>query len=280
MGLVQGAFAPIPTPITNSDSLDLPALLRHLEWLSAEGLDGALILGTNGEYPSLSQAERREVATAVAESPLQKILCIGSTALPEVLELLELASDHAYDAVLCPPPYYFREAPVQGLAEFFRAVLNASKLPVLLYHFPRVIGVPISDELLDLLGSHPKLVGAKDSSGEPAEMQRLLPRFIDGAYFVGSDRLVQNCRAAGGRGSITAAASVAPALVKAVQEGTAPQDKLDGVRSFLEEFGLGAAVKAILRARGLGEYRTRPPLQGLDPEREKELLRRLPEILD
>jgi 4-hydroxy-tetrahydrodipicolinate synthase len=208
------------------------------------------------------------------------ILCIGSTALPETLDLARIGAELGYDALLCPPPYYFRAAQLEGLAALFRTVLDAAQVPVLLYHFPRIIGVPISDELLDAIGPHEMLVGVKDSSGDPAEMQRLLPRFVDGAYFVGSDRLVQSCVEKGGRGSITAAASVAPALVKAVQEKKAPQEKLDRVRALLEEFGLGPAVKAILRNHGFGDYAARPPMLPLTPQRERELLRQLPRVLD
>ena len=156
-----------------------------------------------------------------------------------------------YQAVLCPPPFYFRGASVAGLAEFFRAVLDASPLPVLLYHIPQVTGVPISDELLDAIGGHERLAGVKDSSGDPQEMARLIGRFPAGSYLVGSDRLVAASLEAGGTGSISAAANVVPQLVAAVNRGLDRQPELTAVRSVLEDFGLGPAVKCILRDSGL-----------------------------
>jgi 4-hydroxy-tetrahydrodipicolinate synthase len=269
MQLPHGGYAPIPTPLDAELRFDAGAQRAHLRWLAGEGLDGALVLGTNGEFPSFALAERRTVAeaAAAADSGLALMLCTGSCALPEVLEMLEVAAGCGYGSVLCPPPFYFRAAPLRGLADFFLEVLERSKLPVLLYHIPQVNGVPISDELLELIGEHPRLAGVKDSSESESERLRLSRRFAGRAYLVGTDRLVEANRRAGGAGSISAAASVAPGLVAAVQRGEAEQPELDRVRALLEKYGLGPSVKAILRRSGLGDYATRPPLLGLDPAR-------------
>jgi 4-hydroxy-tetrahydrodipicolinate synthase len=276
MAQPSGSFAPVPTPLGVDGDFDQAAQAAHLRWLASRGLDGALVLGTNGEFPSLSLDERRAVASAAgaADSGLQLMLGVGSCALPEVMSMLDVAVDCGFGSVLCPPPFYFRSAPVAGLADFFEQVLDRSSLPVLLYHIPKVTGVPISDELLDLVGHHDRLAGVKDSSGDRAEMARLMGRFPDGAYFVGNDHLLSACIEAGGSGSITAAASVAPDLVSAVQAGEAAQTALDEVRDLLERYGLGPSVKAILRSMGLGEFATRPPLRGLEPERARQLLDR------
>jgi len=273
MKLPSGAIAPIPTPLDRRLRFDPAAQEAHLHWLASEGLDGALVLGTNGEFPSFSLTERIQVAEAAAAagSGLHLILGVGSCALPEVTAMLEVAARCGYEAVLCPPPFYFRAAPAEGVAAFFGEVLDASSLPVLLYHFPQMSGVPVSDKVLDRLEGHARLAGVKDSSGDSAELHRLCPRFLDRAYIVGSDRLISAALGLGGRGSITAAANVAPTLVSAVQRGDGDQRRLDEVRALLEDYGLGASVKAILRRSGIGEYATRPPLVGLDPATEEGL---------
>jgi len=267
--LPRGAFAPVPTPLDERFEFDAEALRSHLAWLSSQGLDGALVLGTNGEFPSLSLTERLRVAetAAGAESGLEMMLGIGSCSLVEVLEMVEAAKSLGFESVLCPPPFYFRAAPIDGLAAFFRALLEHARLPVLLYHIPQVTGIPISDGLLETIGDHHGLAGVKDSSGNPEELERLSRRFSDGVYMVGTDRLVTACLHAGGSGSISAAASVAPALVCAAHGDESEQDRLDAVRGLLEDHGLGPAVKAILHRCGLGAYATRPPLLGLEPER-------------
>jgi 4-hydroxy-tetrahydrodipicolinate synthase len=273
MNLPIGAIAPVPTPLDHHLGFDPAAQQAHLSWLTSEGLDGALVLGTNGEFPSFSLAERISVAetAAAAGAGMRLILGVGSCALPEVRTMLDVAARYGYEAVLCPPPFYFLGAPADGLAAFFREVLDASSVPVLLYHIPQVTGVPIAEEILDRLEGHKRLAGVKDSSGDLDELARLCGRFHDRAYIIGSDRLVTVSRKAGGRGSITAAASVAPRLVRAVLRGEAEQDALDALRGLLEDYGLGPSVKAILRRAGLGDYATRPPLVGLDPSRDDAL---------
>ena len=273
MDFPNGAYAPVPTPLDGDLVFDRDAQANHLKWLASEGLDGALILGTNGEFPSFSLNERRAVAEAAAAADLglDLILGVGSCALPEVLAMVALASSLGYRALLCPPPFYFRSAPARGIAAFFLEVLERSSLPVLLYHIPQVTGVAISDEVLDLLGEHPRLAGVKDSTGDPSELLRLSDRFADRCYLVGNDRLVTACVEAGGNGSISAAASVAPALVCAVRRGEAAQADLDRVRALLEEYGLGPSVKSLLREFGFGSFATRPPLTGLDDARASSL---------
>lgn len=273
MYLPSGSFAPVPTPLTRGDRVDADSLRLHLAWLAREGLNGALILGSNGEFPSFTLAERKGIAEAAGRHAggLQLLLNVGSCALDEAMQMADVARANGYAAVLCPPPWYFRSAPVAGLADFFQRLLDYSKLPVLLYHIPQFTGVPVSDALLDAIGPHPNLAGVKDSSGDEIEMARLLPRFKGGAYFCGHDRMIARCLELGGDGSISACASVVPALVKGISAKPDEQAKLNSVRGILEKFGLGASVKAILRHMGFGEYWTRPPMTALKPEIEAQL---------
>jgi 4-hydroxy-tetrahydrodipicolinate synthase len=245
--------------------LDSHALRNHLGFLRDGGLDGVLVMGTNGEFPSFDIDERLLLAEAAVEfsEGLQLMLGVGSCALPECIRLVRAGAELGFGSLLLPPPFYFRSAPVAGMIGFVAAVLDAAELPVLLYHIPQVTGVPITDGLLDAVRTHPSFGGVKDSTGELAELERLVNRVGNGVYMVGHDRLVAASVSRGG-GSISAAASVAPALVAAVQRRTERQPELDAVRSLLESHGLGPAVKAILRSMGFGSYRSRPPLVGLD----------------
>lgn len=268
MTLPRGAFAPIPTPVGDDGMFDSKALDRHLRFLSGGGLDGVLVQGTNGEFPSFGITERVAIAeaAALAACDLSLMLGVGSCALPDVIELGRAARSFGYRSVLVPPPFYFRSAPTDGLVAFFLEVLESAELPVLLYHIPQVTGIPISEDILDAVGEHPRFGGVKDSSGSEDELRRFVDRLGDRSYMVGHDRLLSRTRSAGGSGSITAAASVVPALVAATQCDTARQGELDKVRALLERYGLGPAVKAILRDSGFGPYRTRPPLLELDED--------------
>lgn len=263
----SGAIAPVPTPIGASGGFDADALARHLQWLSSEGLDGALVLGTNGEFPSMAFSERVEVARAAAAAGegLQLLLGVGSCALPEVLALVDEAACCGYRAVLCPPPFYYRSAAPSGIAAFLAEVVRRSPLPVLLYHIPQLTGVAISDDVLEALGRDgAPAAGVKDSTGSSQEMDRLLGGAVGSAYFVGHDALITRCLESGGLGSISAAANVAPGLVAAVHRDASRQSRLDAVRTLLEDHGLAASVKALLARAGFGAYRSRPPMRDLD----------------
>jgi dihydrodipicolinate synthase/N-acetylneuraminate lyase len=263
---ISGAFAPVPTPLNRDGKFHSPTLRAHLKWLAAQGLDGALILGTNGEFAGMAMHERLHIARkAVDVKPpgFRLLLNVSSCALPEALKLAALAYPLRYDAILLAPPWYYRNASMSGLAAFIRAVLDASRLPVILYHIPQLTGVPFGDALLDAIGPHANLAGIKDSTGDEAELRRLSARFAAGSYFVGNDKLVAACHAAGGKGSITACASVVPDLVAAIKRDPGQQGKLNSVRALLEKFGLAAAVKAVLRRHGIGEYASRPPMEDL-----------------
>ncbi|MBX3475819.1 MAG: dihydrodipicolinate synthase family protein [Planctomycetes bacterium] len=272
--MITGAYAPVPTPLDASGVLEPAALGRHLAWLAAEKLDGALILGTNGEFASFSLPERELVARAAASQShgLKLLLNVGANALPEVLALAATGAECGYAGLLCPPPCYFRNASVAGLAAFFRALLDCAKAPVLLYHIPQVTGIAISDELLAAIGAHPNLAGVKDSSGEEPELRRLSAHFAQGAYLVGNDKLIAPALAAGGKGSITACASVIPDLVKSIERKPDNQVKLNSVRNMIEKFGLMPAVKAILRRKGFGHYGTRPPMVGLPEAQAQQMM--------
>lgn len=262
--VIGGVVAPVPTPFAADGSPDLEALARHLGWLEAEGADGALVLGTTGEFASLTLEERLRVAeaAAAARGRLRLLLGVGSCALPEVRTMLAAALRLGYDAALLPPPFYL-PAGQEGIAGFLRAALDAAELPVLLYHIPRLTGVPLGEDLLDRLRGHPHLAGIKDSSDDAAEMARLAPRFARLAYMVGSDRLVAACRTAGGAGAITVVADVAPGAVRAAWEDPGRQAELARLRAHLDRHGAIASVKAVLAARGLMRPDVRPPLETL-----------------
>ena len=280
MALPNGAYAPIPTPLDAAGLLDPVALDRHLGFLADGGLDGVLILGTNGEFPSFDVSERLALAEAVVRFArgLSLMLGTGSNALPEVIQLVQAARYFGYQSVLVPPPFYFRSAPIEGLIAFFEAVLDAAEIPVLLYHIPQVTGIEIDDAILDAVIDHPRFGGVKDSSGKPDEIDRFTARLGDRSYMVGNDRLLSAARAAGGSGSITASASVVPNLVAATQRDSGRQPELDAVRGLLEKYGLGPAVKAVLRQKGFGDYRTRPPLLDLDDDSAAKLVAEFREL--
>src|SRR5215467_11597807 len=93
------------------------------------------------------------------------IVQVGTSNLPETLELLSHAQGNGADGILCIPPFYYKNPAVEPLVKHYSAILEASKVPVYLYHIPGTSAVPISHELLHALEHFPTLAGIKDSTG-------------------------------------------------------------------------------------------------------------------
>jgi 4-hydroxy-tetrahydrodipicolinate synthase len=278
---LRGVFAPIVTPFHPADGrVDLPWLAGHIAYLREHGCQGVVPCGTNGEAASLSIAERQAVvdATLATAGDLAVIAGTGAAALPDAITLTRHAFAAGADAALVMPPFYFKRPPDAGVATWFQRLFDAAAPPdgkVLLYHIPQTTGVPITDELLQrLYASHGELLyGIKDSTGDPAEGERLRTHFPALAYYAGNDhRVTEACRA-GAAGSITAGANVFPDLVAAAQAAgwgggdDGAQTTLSAARCLLDSCPLQPATKfALTVVAGMPLTAVRPPQIELTPE--------------
>ncbi len=284
---LQGVFAPNVTPFDPvSGELDLAWMPPHLDYLRTHGCDGIVPCGTNGEAPSLSVAERMQVVeTAIAAANgLRVIAGTGAAALPDAIALTRHAFAAGADAVLILPPFYFKRPSDAALAGWYQRLFDAAVPPggrAMFYHIPQLSAIPITNGLLEILyASHGEVIyGVKDSTGDPAELQRFRTNFPRLAYFVGSDRLVAEACLAGGAGSISSSANVFPDLVQAVQravrEGRDPaeaQARLSVARALTDGYPMQAAVKYQVHLRaGLPLTAVRPPQPELSEEEKAKL---------
>src|SRR5438874_2266714 len=156
------------TPCDSKGKFD-EALYRDLmPFFKQRGADGVVALGTTGEFPSFSVAERKRAAEVSLKhrAGLRMIVQVGTSNLPETLELLAHAQANGADGVLCIPPFYYKSPALEPLVKHYSAILEASKVPVYLYHIPGTSAVPITHELLHALEKYPNLAGIKDSTGQ------------------------------------------------------------------------------------------------------------------
>ena len=172
---VHRSVTPCDKPLKFDDGI----YKEMMPWFKQKGADGVVVLGTTGEYPSFSVAERKKVAETALKhrSGLAIIVQVGTTNFPETLDLLAHATANGADGVLCIPPFYYKKPPLEGLVKYYSMILEASKIPVHLYHIPGTSAVPISNELLHALEKYPNLAGIKDSNGDAAEYQSYVKEF-------------------------------------------------------------------------------------------------------
>lgn len=277
MAELHGIFAAAVTPFDAASRFDAAWQRAHFRWLHEHGIEGVLVAGTNGEGPSLSYDERCAVIEAAAQNrgALQLIAGTGTPSLNETIALSRFALEAGADAVLVVPPYYFRDAPSSGLIAYYRALFDAlpSNGRALLYHIPRVSGVPVSHELLAALReSHPRnCYGIKDTGGDAGETAKFVQAFPALQVLGGSDHLVADNLKAGVRGQISGLANAVPELLsglfRAYRAGEAVdgwQARIKNVQSVVKKYPQHGAIKTIASFRAeLEPIYVKPPLLNL-----------------
>ena len=275
----NGIYAAVSTPFDGNDDVDTRRLTRHCHWLLANGCDGLGILGSTGEANSQTMDERRRVIDAVITSGIDPDCLMpgtGCCALADTVALTRHALAAGITSVLMLPPFFYKNSSDEGLIAAYSRVIDAvgdPRLKVLLYHFPQMSGVPITEAVARVLvDRYPGIVvGMKDSSGDLDAMTSMMGAVPELAMFAGSERLLADCldRIAG---CITAGANVEAPLIRAVwdQRSSEPNgadvDIMVKVNLLLREHGLFAPIKTLL-ARNYGDdtwRNIRPPLMQMD----------------
>lgn len=277
----RGIISAMLTPFTSDvGPVDYEWLPGYLRFLADGGLHGVLALGTTGEGPSMSVAERiRTLEIIMAHrGELSVIAGTGCAALTDTIALSRAAIDLGVDAILVMPPFYIKQPDETGILAYFRALCDAlpADARVMLYHIPQVTGVPITRTIIDgLLASHgTQFYGLKDSSGDWEHSKMLIDSYPQLRIFTGSDRLIARALAGGAAGAITALSSAFPKLARAVFDAfhqggdvAAAQARLSAVRDLVNPINTPPALKAALTwTSDLPETALRLPLLPLSNE--------------
>jgi 4-hydroxy-tetrahydrodipicolinate synthase len=178
------------TPFHADGGLDLDgaaALAKHLVDL---GSDGLVVSGTTGESPTTSDAEKDDLLRAVlaAVGDRASVLAgVGTYDTHHTVELAKAAERAGAHGLLVVAPYYSKP-PQAGLARHFRAVADATALPIMIYDIPGRTGVPVTTETLLALAEHPNIVAVKDAKGDLGAGAELIAD-TGLAYYSGDDVL-------------------------------------------------------------------------------------------
>lgn len=234
------------TPMTPTGEIDREGLARLLAFFCAAGVDGVVIAGTNGEGPSLSAVEKRDLARdAVALStglprPLPVILGIATPSLTEAQWLARQAIKSGCAATLVMPPGYFRGAQDEGIVAFLLAVADSGQGPMLAYNYPQLTGMTLTPEMIAKLAEHPNIVGFKDSSGEPKNLPAYRAAAPASSLYVGNETLLPQALAHGWSGTISGAGNLVPTWLRSILD--------DEAESAEAKFALLKPVLDVIRA--------------------------------
>lgn len=237
------------TPCDKSLKFDEELYKDVLAYLKAQGADGVVVLGTTGEFPSFSFAERKKIAETAFKNRngLNIIVSPGTSNFPETVELSKHAEENGADGLLIVPPFYYKHAKLEGLTKYYSLIFEQVKIPINLYHIPFASGIPISLELLHSLEKYPNLAGIKDSVGDEPEYQRFVKEFPQLNMRTGTDTNLKHALDSG-MGAILAEGNVFTRQIAAVFAAKRAGKDIAGPIA-----KLNAAVK-ILRPAGVDEY--------------------------
>ncbi len=213
--IIQGVLPPVPTAFDADGNFNAEAQRANFKrWLET-GLHGFVILGSNGEYTLLSQEEKIRALTVAREMiPSDRLMIAGTGAdsTRETIALTKRAAQLGADAALIVTPHYFRnQMNAAAWTQHFRAVADASPIPILIYNVPALTTLEIDAATVIELAQHPNIKGLKDSSANVAKMGEIV-RFTppDFAVMVGTGSAILPAMCIGAKGVIPALGNLAP----------------------------------------------------------------------
>jgi 4-hydroxy-tetrahydrodipicolinate synthase len=272
---LSGVIAAIATPIDENGAPDLKRATDLARHLLGNGCDGLNVLGSTGEATSFSVDERKAVMSAYKKNglPMNRLMVgTGAASVSDAVVLTRHAAELGFAGALVVPPFYYKPVSDDGLVAYIDALVKATaeqKLPIYLYHYPALSGLPWHVELIKRLRqSFPgRIAGLKDSSGDMAFARSAAAVAADFAVFPSTEACLLDARRGDFAGCISATANLNSDLcARAFKDGD--QTALDAavaIRKLFEGRPLVPGVKTLL-AHIHGDpalARVRPPLAAI-----------------
>jgi 4-hydroxy-tetrahydrodipicolinate synthase len=222
-----GVGTALVTPFTKSGAMDEPAVRRLGRRQIDNGTHFLVPAGTTGENPTLETAERIrmvEILVDEAKGQVPVLAGAGGYNTKEVVHLAKAMHKAGADGLLSVTPYYSKPTQ-EGLLEHFKAIADATPLPIVLYNIAGRTGVNIETPTLARLAQVPNIIGVKEASGSLSQMcdvlRTLPPDFL---VLSGDDALTLPLMAVGGRGVISVVSNQIPREMSQMVEAAERND--------------------------------------------------------
>lgn len=211
---LKGIFPPIPTPFVNG-KIAHDKLEANIEKWSLTGINGLVVLGSNGESVYLSEKEKRAVVETAARSSPDEMYIIAGTGCESTEETLILTRDcaerGAHAALVITPHFFGGKMSEKALERHYRTVADHSPIPIILYNVPKFTHLNLSANIISKLARHQNIIGIKDSAGNVAQLGEYLSH-VEGDFevLVGTASVLFGGLTLGCAGGILALANIAP----------------------------------------------------------------------
>jgi 4-hydroxy-tetrahydrodipicolinate synthase len=271
--IFKGLGVALVTPFTTEGGVDYKALKRLVEYLIQNGADFLCILATTGETPCLSTDEKNKIKQLVIDVNRGRVPILigcGGNNTRAVVEELKTTDWTGIDGILSVCPYYNKPSQ-EGLYQHFKAIAEASPLPVVLYNVPGRTGINMKSETtVRLANDCENIVAIKEASGSLEQVDEIIKNKPDRFDVIsGDDALTFSMVASGAAGSISVIGNALPREVsrmirlefKGEYEGARTiHHRFTELYSLLFVDGNPAGVKALLHEMGFIENVLRLPL--------------------
>lgn len=271
--IFKGLGIALVTPFTANGEVDYKAIVRLVEYQIQNGADFLCILATTGETPCLSTEEKENIKKLVVDTNrgrLPILMGCGGNNTRAVVEELKTADWTGIDGVLSVCPYYNKPSQ-EGLYQHFKAIAEASPLPVVLYNVPGRTGINMKSETtVRLARDCENIVAVKEASGSLEQVDEIIknkPERFD--VISGDDALTFSMVASGAAGSISVIGNALPKEVSRMirlefkgeyEAARTIHHRFTELYSLLFVDGNPAGVKALLHEMGYIENVLRLPL--------------------
>ncbi|HMJ05612.1 MAG TPA: 4-hydroxy-tetrahydrodipicolinate synthase [Chthoniobacterales bacterium] len=270
--MFRGTYTALVTPFRDG-AIDVSAFEKLVDAQINAGITGLVAIGTTGESPTLSHAERAEVIRLTmkfARGRCQVLAGTGSYATSEAVAATVAAEKMGVDGALIVAPYYNKPSQ-EGLFRHFQAIAQATKLPIMLYNIPGRCGVDITAPTVErLAAASGNFRAIKEASGSVARVSELRARLPDAFTILsGDDGLTLPFMAAGAVGVVSVASNLLPAEICAMVQAFRSGDVVAAQQWHLRLAGLfndlflepnPVPVKTALAWRGQMSSEVRLPL--------------------
>lgn len=272
-----GTGVALATPFKKDFSIDKEALTTIVNFSIDGGVEYLVILGTTAENATLSQDEKELVINTVIETNngrLPMVLGVGGNNTLEVVEELKTRDLSQFAAILSIAPYYNKPTQ-EGIYQHFKAISEASPIPIILYNVPSRTGINmLPSTVIRLANDFNNIVGIKEAAGDMIQaMQLLKNKPKDFLVLSGDDMIALPMVLAGGYGVISVIAQGFPkefsemirlGLNRKVDDAFKLQYQFSDCIDMIFEQGNPAGIKKVFHSLGLAENSLRLPLVKVD----------------
>ncbi len=274
-----GTGVALVTPFKKDFSVDTEALIQIVNFQIDNGIDYLVVLGTTAENATLSQDEKELVIQTIIDANkgrLPLVLGVGGNNTLEVVKELKERDLSSFVAILSVSPYYNKPTQ-EGVYQHFKAVANASSIPVILYNVPGRTGSNmLPSTVLRLANDFKNIVAIKEAAGDIVQAMKLIQNKPEGFHVIsGDDMVTLPIVLAGGSGVISVIGEGFPrqfsdmvrlGLDRKVDEAYKLHYLLTDAIDMIFEQGNPAGIKEVHKILGLSENTVRLPLVSVDQD--------------